>query len=201
MTNAGIIDNAMMNDLETVGNAQISTTQSKFGGSSMYFDGTGDYLKAPGSQLYAYGTGDYTIEMWVRFGSVSTSVLVGNISGSGYGDWAFFYNSTSTVLRFIMNNNAVLLSSSSWTPSANTWYHVAICRASGTYRFFVDGTVTGSGSDTTNIAWTTANSILVGSANDGTLQLNGYIDDLRITKGYARYTANFTVPSSAFPTS
>jgi hypothetical protein len=98
-----------------------------------------------------------------------------------------------------MNNTAVVLSSSSWTPSTGTWYHIAICRASGTYRFFVNGTVTGSGSDSTNISYTLGNLFYIGSTNDQQLQLNGYMDDLRITKGYARYTANFTAPTAAFP--
>jgi len=66
MTNAGIIDNAMMNNLETVGNAQISTTQSKFGGSSMYFDGTGDYLISRNNYGFEFGTSDFTVEMWIR---------------------------------------------------------------------------------------------------------------------------------------
>ena len=197
-TNGAIFDNAMMNDLETVGNAQISTSVKKYGTGSLAFDGTGDYLKGPPNPWLALGANDYTIEMWVNFNSVSTSVLFGNIDGSGNGNWAFFYNSTAAVLRLLLNNGAVVLSSSSWTPSTGTWYHIAICRASGTYRFFIDGTVTGSGSNSTNIDWGgITNSFYVGSANDGTLQLNGYIDDLRITKGYARYTANFTAPTAA----
>lgn len=197
-TNAGIFDNAMMNDLETVGNAQISTSVVKYGTGSLAFDGTGDYLKGAYNPWLALGTGDYTIELWINFNSVSTSVFVGDIDSSGNGNWAFFYNSSVGVLRLLMNNSAVQLSSSSWTPSTSTWYHIAICRASGTYRFFVNGTVTGSGSDSTNITWGT-NNYYVGSASDGGLQLNGYIDDLRITKGYARYTTTFTPPTSAFP--
>ena len=200
MTNGAIIDNAMMNDLETVGNAQISTSVVKYGTGSLKFDGTGDYLKGPPNPWLALGANDYTIEMWVNFNSVSTSVLFGNIDGSGNGNWAFFYNSTAAVLRLLLNNSAVILSSSSWTPSTGTWYHIAICRASGTYRFFINGTVTGSGSNSTDIDWGgITNSFYVGSANDGTLQLNGYIDDLRITKGYARYTTTFTPPTAAFP--
>jgi len=196
--NAAIFDNAMMNDLETVGNAQISTSVKKYGTGSLAFDGSGDRLVSPPTYLFDLA-GNFTIECWVNFNSVSTSVFFGNISGTGAGDWAFFYNSSVGVLRFLMNNTAVVLSSSSWTPSTGTWYHIAICRASGTYRFFVNGTVTGSGSDSTNISYTLGNLFYIGSTNDQQLQLNGYMDDLRITKGYARYTANFTAPTAAFP--
>jgi hypothetical protein len=195
-TNGAIFDNAMMNDLETVGNAQISTSVKKYGTGSLAFDGTGDYLKGAFNPWVALGTGDYTIELWINFNSVSTSVFFGDINSSGNGNWAFFYNSSAGVLRLLMNDGGVTLSSSSWSPSTGIWYHIAISRASGTYRFFVNGTVTGSGSDSTNITWGT-NNFYVGSASDGGLQLNGYIDDLRITKGYARYTANFTAPTSA----
>jgi putative addiction module CopG family antidote len=198
MTNGAIFDNAMMNDLETVGNAQISTSVVKYGTGSLAFDGTGDFLKGAFNPWVALGTGDYTIELWINFNSVSTSVFFGDIDSSGNGNWAFFYNSSAGVLRLLMNNGAVTISSSSWSPSTGIWYHIAISRASGTYRFFVNGTLTGSGSDSTNITWGT-NNFYVGSASDGGLQLNGYIDDLRITKGYARYTTTFTPPTAAFP--
>jgi hypothetical protein len=72
-TNAGIYDHAMLNDLETVGNAQVSTSVVKYGTGSMYFDGAGDYLSRPASSLYALGTGDFTIEAWVYANTTITN--------------------------------------------------------------------------------------------------------------------------------
>jgi hypothetical protein len=198
-TNAGIIDNAMMNDLETVGNAQISTTQSKFGGSSMYFDETGDYLTTPSTQNVAFGTGNFTIECWVRF---ATST-VGNGQGvfqlsNGYlnsavrgpavgtddtsGKWAIYYGTSSSI-------HATSI------PSINTWYHVAFVRNSSTSKLYIDGTELISVSDSTNY---TDTNFTIGGWYSSSYLLNGYIDDLRITKGVARYTANFTAPTAPF---
>jgi len=200
-TNAGIIDNAMLNNLETVGNAQISTAQSKFGGSSMLFDEVGDYLTVPVSANMSLGTGDFTIECWVRF-AVST---VGNGQGiyqlsNGYlnsavrgpglgvensvGDWTIYHGTT--------------FAQSGTVPTAGVWYHTAVVRSSGTTKLYVGGTSIISVADTTN--YTDQYFVIGGWYSTGFL-FNGYIDDLRITKGVARYTATFTPPAAAFPTS
>jgi hypothetical protein len=89
-TNAGVIDNAMMNNLETVGNAQISTTQSKWGGSSIAFDGTGDYLVGASNPQIAVGSGDFTIEMWIY--------LTANFDGTGQGLVTAAYNTNFAVI-------------------------------------------------------------------------------------------------------
>jgi hypothetical protein len=201
-TNAGIIDNAMMNDLETVGNAQISTAQSKFGGSSMLFDETGDYLTVPVSTNMSLGTGDFTIECWVRFAvtpvgngqgiyQLSNGYLNSQVRGPGLGaenstgEWTIYHGTTFT-------------QSTGNVPAINTWYHTAIVRSSGTTKLYVDGTSIISVADTTN--YTDQYFVIGGWFSTGFL-FNGYIDDLRITKGVARYTATFTPPAAAFPTS
>ena len=193
-TNAGIIDNAMMNNLETVGNAQISTAQTKFGGGSMAFDGTGDYLTAPFSVANQFGTGDFTIEFWLyrAGGSIYQTILDTRSSGTA-SPWAVLLNSS--------NQPYILISSditSSIAVASATWTHIAICRASGTLRIFNDGVMGYSGANSTSMMPT--GPLRIGKTIDNVYDLNGYIDDLRITKGYARYTANFTPPTSALPT-
>jgi hypothetical protein len=98
--------------------------------------------------------------------------------------------------------NATTLFTSSTALSLNTWTHVAVAKSSGTITLYLNGTkpTTGSGSSSTSL---TDAALTIGSAVDyrdtsTTLHLNGYIDDLRITKGFARYTGNFTAPTSAF---
>ena len=193
MTNGAIFDNAMMSDLETVGNAQISTSVVKYGTGSMYFDGNGDYLAGPYSPNLDFGTGDFTVELWMYWsGSVSDAGFIGSKTSGGM-DFAF----TSSSLR-IGRINTAWDSTFSWSPSPNTWYHIAFTRSSGTARAFVNGTQVGSSLSNTNNYYPNGG-VYVGVSAPPDRYTNGYIDDLRITKGYARYTANFTPPTQAFP--
>ena len=201
-TNAGIYDATSKNDLETVGNAQISTTQSKFGGSSMYFDGTGDYLlsNAATTNLYAFGTGDFTVEMWIRFSAIGTDVyhFYDSRPASTDGAYPTLRTNASSQLEYIANS-AVRITGATLT--TNTWYHIAVARAGTSTKLFVDGVQSGSTyTDSTNYLNAALRPLVGGSGfHVTTLSLNGYIDDLRVTKGVARYTANFTAPTAAFP--
>jgi hypothetical protein len=200
MTNGAIFDNAMMNDLETVGNAQISTSVKKYGTGSLAFDGTGDYLvsNAATTDLYAFGVGDFTIEFWAYLNTTSSSRFFydGRPSGSGTAFCPTIYWNGST-LEYYVNGNARISGSSL---STGTWYHIAVARSGTSTKMFVNGTQTGSTyTDTTTYANTSNRPIIGGDGNSvGSNSLNGYMDDVRITKGYARYTANFTPPTSAF---
>jgi hypothetical protein len=197
-TNAGIFDNAMKNDLETVGNAQISTSVVKYGTGSMALDGTGDYLTAPQSTLYDFGTGDFTVEFWTYMNATADTTFISKFISGAYA-WLVQYIS-GTGLRFYWGNNGTLDSFvvGSWSPSTSTWYHVAVTRASGTLRLFIDGTQVGT--TTNSSSYTSVTSLSIGrNADAGGIQyLNGYMDDIRITKGVARYTAAFTPPTAAF---
>ena len=195
-TNAGIYDATAKNDLETVGNAQISTTQSQWGGSSMYFDGAGDSLVCPFADRLTFGTGDFTIEYWIRTSATAASLLNPSTTGSGY--WSNFIN-TSTFWWQNSNQTANLKSTSATPIIDGNWHHVAIVRYSGTMNFYFDGVVQGSGTaDSTNYSGT-AGTLRIGGSGGYISDLNGYIQDLRITKGYARYTTGFTPPTAAFP--
>jgi hypothetical protein len=200
-TNASILDSTAKNDLETVGDAQVSTSVKKFGTGSMAFDGTGDYLvsySSPTALLMNFGTGDFTIEMWLYFSSTSGNQgIVDNassISSALSGKW-FLYKDSSGNLIFGEHNVGAILSYS-WSPSTSTWYFIAVSRSGGTIKMFINGTSVASASNSTNFS--SAGGVQVGimaSINP----LNGYIDDLRITKGVARYTSNFTPPSAQLP--
>jgi len=208
-TNAGITDATAKNDLETVGNAQISTTQSKFGGASMSFvRSTSSYLVANNATgLFSFGTGDFTIEAWVYMNSLP--------SGNGYPDsyWivgggpatsnpGFDIAIGSTNLQVGLTSFASLNISVAHGMSATTWYHVAVVRSGATLYAFRDGVqlATASVSGVTADPCLTGLAISAAEPTGATLgNFNGFIDDLRITKGYARYTANFTAPTAAFP--
>ena len=207
-TNAGIIDNTMLNNLETVGNAQISTAQTKFGSGSMYFDGNGDNLYSPTSINYNCGTGNFTVEAWVYISSYPGSYpqIIGNNNGS----WSAgalsltAQNSTSggpnkiSLSAYDVNSGTATLSSSS-TNSFNTWYHVALVRNGTSLSLYRDGTSVASTTISTGIVFDWGkNGILIGGGNwDGANgYFNGYIDDLRITKGYVRYTTALATTSN-----
>jgi hypothetical protein len=194
-TNGAIFDNAMMNDLETGGNAQISTSVVKYGTGSLAFDGTGDYLLSTGTQNATFGTGDFTIEMWLYSNTTSPSfqgVMDSRPSGGASANAFLIYMASGGTLYYFSNSSNIVSYSSI---STNTWTHVAITRSSSSLRLFINGTISGSAvSNTTNL---TETQIIVGNTYDN-FYLNGYIDDLRITKGYARYTANFTAPTATF---
>jgi hypothetical protein len=204
MNNAGILDNAMMNDLETAGNAQISTSVKKYGTGSLAFDGTGDYLTAPSNPAYNLGSGDFTIEFWVYPNTISIpnpdneSWLVARTNYSANTGWSVFQ--ANQQIRFRVGNTGGTIATGN-VITATTWQHIAVVRSGSTVSIYVNGTSQASG---TNASFTDASTVLVvggitsTTGWNGDKPLNGYIDDLRITKGYARYTANFTPPTTAF---
>ena len=194
-TNAAIFDNSMKNDLETVGNAQISTSVKKFGTGSMYFNGsTSNRIKPPASDLYTFGTGNFTVEAWIYVTNMTTENFVfdtrSSVSTSGMG---FSLEPNTGKLRYSGNANNVLTSTS---VSANTWTHVAWVRNNGTLTGYINGVSGGSASNSDNLTQTNGE---VGNVPFSAVATNMYIDDLRITKGIARYTANFTAPTAPFP--
>ena len=202
-TNAGIIDNAMMNNLETVGDAKLSTAIAKFGGSSMAFDGTGDYLPSSDNLSLGFGSGAFTVEGWIYLNN--TSGTKGIVFGRGNNSFGFrvgqSYLGNVNGLN-IVKSGVADLDYCAFTFVTNTWYHIAVVRSGTTIYFFVNGTqqtTLGSGAGSFNYVNPTSG-FYVGCNNDTNEQFAGYIDDLRITKGYARYTSNFTPPTSAFPT-
>jgi hypothetical protein len=195
-TNAGILDNAMMNDLETVGNAQISTSVKKYGTGSMAFDGTGDWMFAPDSPSWDFGTGDFTLEGWIYpTTSSSVRVLWSAFSDSGDNGWSFELTSSDKLTFYAEGAYRV---TSTGSVSANTWTHIAVSRSGSSLKLFINGTTDGTATNSTDISGSTAK-LTIAATPSGTVPFTGYIDELRITKGVARYTANFTAPTAAFP--
>lgn len=205
MTNGAIYDNAMMNDLETVGNAQISTSVVKFGTGSMAFDGTGDYLTRPYTDLLQFGSGNFTIECWAYLtASNSSNFIIGNARNSdGSGGWLFFVD-TNRYLGFYFTANGTYGTGGYYLSSSqisfNTWTHIAATRNGSSFYLFINGVLVATNTSSTAI-YNSTRVITIASdfAGSSDASWTGYIDDLRITKGYARYTTTFTPPTAAFP--
>jgi hypothetical protein len=178
----------------------INNGIKKFGTGSLSFNATtNSYLTTPTSANYSFGSGDFTIEFWLYITNIADQPrIVGNSTGTwATKNWTFLVNSSQSAIGFaIFDNSWSILSSVSI--ANNTWYHVAFSRLSNTGYMSVNGIVNSlalagaidAGTNYMNIGW---NGISVDK------KLNGYIDDLRITKGIARYTSNFVVPGFAFP--
>jgi hypothetical protein len=215
-TNGGIIDATAKNVLETVGSAQISTLQSKFGGSSMLFDGNGDYLQmtSPSRLLINWWSQDFTIEGWIypttltntsyNQGGNQTPTLIGNMSPSTDGNyWSFGPITNGTLRLYYYNGSSIFPATSTETVTINQWNHIAVTNVAGVgFKYWVNGicssniTVSGTPLAGSEIP------LLIGWKyySTGSAGFTGYINDLRITKGVARYTSNFTPPTQAFPT-
>lgn len=181
------------------GNAQISITQSKFGGAAGAFDGNGDYLSIANNSVFNFATGDFTIEAWVYLSSVTGDWFIASSSASG--GMFFGYSNLVSPFGWGVGRNLVAwdyLTGS--TATINTWYHVAVSRQGTSLRVFVNGTQVGA-TVTNSQSYNLSSTLLTIGSQGTTYYLNGYIDDLRITKGVARYTANFTAPTAAFPDS
>jgi hypothetical protein len=203
-TNAGIYDASMNTNLRTVNDVKLSTTQYRYGLSSMFFDGTTDFVTVTGNQqaLYSMGTADFTIEMWVYTLSNNGHLIDTNNGGDASGSGRFAMQITSNQLQAYNSTGTTMIIGG--TINTNQWYHIAYARASGVSKLFIDGEQVGSTyTDTNNFVCGNANRPVFGvnGYDEASTPMNGYIDDLRITQGYARYTTTgFAPPQRAFET-
>jgi len=199
---AGIYDRTGINNLDTVGNAQIDTAVKKYGTGSMEFDGSGDSIDIEHKDELNLGTGDSTIEFWVSLSS-GTSDNDGSMSkGSGGSNtgWQFIWNNTNEILFIRRGGSASspqLESGNNTVYRDNTWHHVAVTTSGTTIRMFLNGTQVDSYTDTDS--WDSTEVLRLGTNRNNNNFMAGYLDDVRITKGVARYTADFTPPTEALP--
>lgn len=198
--NPQMIDYTMNHSILTVGDAKISTAAKKYGSNSYYFDGSGDYLLVTNKPSLAFGTADFTLECWIYATAASdSSIYEGRASGSGTTGFTLTAFSTSVIRVY---TGAAALISSTGTTFINIWTHVAVVRSSGTTTLYINGSSVGSSGSMGNL--TDTDCVIGGGRYGGTSTVTssftGYIDDFRITNGYARYTTTFTPPTSTFYT-
>jgi len=204
--NAAIFDNAMMNDLETVGNAQISTSVKKYGTGSLSFDGTGDWLQNYNTSVLRFnGSSTFTVEGWFyQTAYVSTAGQMNNVLGDLTPDTAtaLYYSigmNSSNQAGIRWYDGAVKTVAGGTTLTQNVWNHIAWVVTAGVVKIFVNGvSETLTGTTTLTGPSSTVGYLIIGA--DRGYYMTGYMDDLRITNGYARYpsTTTFTPPTSAF---
>lgn len=209
-TNAGIYDAATLNDFETVGNAQVSTSVKKYGTSSMAFDGSGDYLQAPAVITSSLGSADFTIEFWLYLPALPNTraqILYWNANTSGYAAVALQVCSSNRLgLSFSESGSAWKVDDTTGvgsTLTAATWQYVTLVRNGQNMQIYLNGVAQGSAYTTTAATTSLMKTYTlnqIGVYNTSSFPLNGYLQDLRITRGIARYTTTFTPPAAALPT-
>jgi hypothetical protein len=189
------------------GNAQISTAQSKFGGASGLFDGTGDGLSVPDSADWYFGTGEFTIDCWVRFNALPASGAYVTFLRQGSDDthlWIYHvYNNLGTYqIQFAVLNGGVIINTIQNSPglSTNTWYHMAVVRNGNNFMLFQDGTQIGSTVTDSDEIQDIGAVLTIADHPTAPEDLNGWLDEVRISKGVARWTSGFTPPVAAYTT-
>jgi hypothetical protein len=201
-TNAGIFDNTGKNNLETVADAQIDTSVKKYGTGSIEFDGTGDYLVLRNSPELSFGAGAYTVEFWLNTTATGGWLIYKEAGDTGF-RLAISTNGDGTANLSKINLNEQVSNVNHYIDSTSTindgnWHHIAIVREAGSgTRIYIDGTSEAQQPAVYNFD-NTGNMFVGVRASLGGVALDGFIDDLRITKGVARYTTTFTPPTAAF---
>lgn len=200
------------------GNAQIDTAFTKFGTGALLLDGTGDFISFPDSGDWDMGneaTTDMQWEAFVRFTSGTLSnihTFVSHWSATGNARaWQFRYRGDTGNLELLLSSDGIantVATSVAWSPSADTWYHVAANRTGGRARLFVDGVKMTDVANTQNPNNSTAPMRIGGAESGGSVigLFTGHMDEIRIVKSAVGaeanyYTANFTPPPAAFPRS
>ena len=198
-TNSGIQDATGKNDIITYGSAKTQANTVKYGSGALYFDGSGGSMYAPTNPKFGFGTGNFTIEFWLYLNATTQQSIVSALSSGTTQVVPHIYYSSGSGIRYYVNGSDAIVGGAL---STGTWYHIAVCRSSGSTKMFINGTQTGSTyTDSNNYLSSTP--IVLGDYDtppSGSNTLNGYIDDLRVTNGIARYTTNFTPPTSALLT-
>ena len=192
-TDAGIIDKSQTaRQVKLVNDTKSSTSYTKFLSSSMYFDGTGDRIDIPNDTAYNFGSDNSTLEMWVYPTDVSGTR---NLITRGTSGYSGFILSHSGFLESVNGSSWGVNITFSSALTANSWQHIAVVRNGDTWTVYKDGTSVGTGTATGSVS-SAAQTLTIGE-RAGQSNFAGYMSDIRLTKGLARYTSNFTAPTAA----
>jgi len=185
------------------GTAQIDTAQYKIGTSSLLLDGNSDYVTVPDSTDWDFGTGDFTIDLWVRHSSLTgVQDYCSQIESDGATNVLQFKKTATNELNFSVvgggETQAAIFTTSPVITGTDTWYHIALVRSGANTYIFVNGV---SQTLDSQVIGTVPNQTTpfdigrIGGVYNAS-HMNGYIDAMRVTKGTALWTADFTPPTT-----
>ena len=186
------------------GNAQIDTAQSYFGGASGLFDGTGDYISAGDSADWQLDGGsdsnEWTIDLRVKFavdpGAGTMGFVQQYTDDNNY--WVFMLNNNTLRFDVFSGGSGIVSLSNAFDPEASKFYHFALVKQGVTgYKMFAGGVQVGTTQTDTSVMPDFTGGLRIGrrSAGGTHFDFNGWMDEVRISKGVARWTANFTPPT------
>jgi hypothetical protein len=176
------------------GDAKLSTAQKKFGTASLALDGVGDYITITSQPDFEYGTGDFTFEFFWRPTALGTQQILLDCRTTGNDTALYLEMNTAGNIRLFVSNAYRITSSVAC--SAGTFNHIALFRVSGVTKLAVNGTLTPTTwADTTNYP---ARPVRMGASWTGGAPSTGYIDEVRVVKGIAKYTTSVTIPTAPF---
>jgi len=183
------------------GNAQLDDAEFKFGTTSGLFDGSGDYAEVNDAD-FNLSSGDWTIEGWFYDAGDTSRAPYFSITAGGGGGLTLLLQRQIGPGRselFLSSDNStwdICQNRSIGTPTLNQWNHIAITFDGSAYRTFVNGSLITTVSSTTSIY--NNQNLMIGTRHLEDQFFDGWIDEFRVTKGVARYTASFTAPTAAF---
>jgi len=189
------------------GNAQIDTAQSKFGGASILFDGTGDFVSTADHADYTLGTGDFTVDFQVRPGAVDGTLIypcgqAHTTLADANTAWYFGRSAANKITFNVVSGTTVTTVTSTTSVVAGSFFHVAGVRTGNTLKLFINGTQEGGDIAFSSTVNDSTAVLAVGAAGAFASNLfNGWVDEFRFSVGVARWTANFTAPATAYASS
>lgn len=184
-----------------VGNAQLSAAPAKWGVKSATFDGTGDYLSIAHSTALNVGSNDFTLELWAYITSTSQYINLINkrVDNGLYCPFSMFFFQTGSLGVYVSQGSSWLyaVSDDNAVP-LNQWVHLAMVRYGTSVIGYVNGTAVATKTGVSGALMTNTSPVLIGGDTNANY-MTGYVQDVRITNGVARYTSNFTAPTEPFP--
>lgn len=185
-----------------VGNAQIDTAQSQFGGASGLFDGAGDSINTPSSTDHDFGSGDFTVEFFIRRNTANLGHIVGKWALTNRG-WVVYSKANGNIQFSYSTTGSNFIDPIDFGGLATgVWYHIAVVRTGSILSLYINGVLSSTSNIGTASFFASTRILEVGHQNSINYgPFDGWLDELRITKGVARYVNDFTPPTAAFPNS
>jgi hypothetical protein len=182
------------------GNAQLKTDAFKFGNASCYFDGTNSYATTPTTTDFDFGSGAFTVDFWSKYNGKAAGTLwsLGGVSGSKFPNILISHSSTTNVTLLIYTSSALQVNITKTDITLNAWNHIAAIRSGNNFYLAVNGVLSSATSWSGTVDYDNTVPLRLGHQQADTVWYKGWLDEIRVSKGIARWTSNFTPPIAPY---